>query len=289
MGVAGNRRRLNAHERRTAALLLAVYGTHQAVLDWTRRIPAGADPTDPNLTTAVFAFRAGLVGVMLSAQDVISRAAQIAAEQGHADALAAVSDFTDPSTGAPQDSGTASTPYLEQIVTDAPSRLAGALMARLGTDGPGSNLTAAAAGVIAATAARLLLVARQAIIDAYRAAQAAVFAQAPDVEGWVWTSMLDPTTCAFCYMMHGTWHTADENLSSHPFCQCVQVPTTLKAAEYAQSDPQFGTDLFAALGAAQQQDILGPGRFALYSAGMPLTRMAGDRGMLPLRDLRRTA
>lgn len=263
--------------------MLAAYGQHRTVRDWVARIPTDAPPHDPNLTSAVFAYRAALVGFALTADTIIARARQIAAAQGRQDALDLVAALTDSEGLDVADGGDAGGgSSLDQLALDAPHRLAAALMSRLGLGG----LAGAAGAVITAVAGRALLTSRQAIIDAYRQAQSRVFGAAPDVSGWIWTSQLSANTCGFCYAMHGTWHPDSDALDSHPACQCLQEPSTLSAAEYAQTDPTLGTDLFAALDPAAQRSILGPGRHALYEHGMSLQAMVGDRSLLPLRDLR---
>ena len=286
--VAGNRRRLHAHERSTAAALAVAYGLHPAVKEWARRIPDTTSPTDPNLTQSVFAFRAGLAGYRLTAAGMIAVATAEATRMGRADAqllVGATQAIADaPFYGDAGDSGDVAN-GIDLIANDAPHRLAAALMARLGL---GGYLTAAQQ-VIAATLGRVLLVNREQIAAAYRAAQQDVFAGTADVSGWVWISELSAYTCGYCYAMHGTWHPDTEIMETHPWCACSQDPSTLSAADYAATVPVLGVEVFAKLSYAMQRIVLGPSRHDLYRSGIPLQAMVGPRGLLPVHQLRRLA
>ena len=286
--VAGNRRRLHAHERQAAAALAVAYGLHPAVKEWARRIPTVTVPTDPNLTQSVFAFRAGLAGYRFTATGMIAVATAEAARMGRADALllvGATQDLNDaPFYGDAGSSGDVAN-GIDLIANDAPHRLAAALMARLGL---GGYLTAAQQ-VIAATLGRVLLANREQIAAAYRAAQHDVYASTVDVMGWVWISELSPFTCGYCYAQHGTWHADSDIMETHVWCSCVMTPSTLSAAEYAASVPVLGVEIFAALPSSVQRTILGPSRHDLYRSGMSLEAMVGPRGLLPVHQLRRLA
>ena len=85
----------------------------------------------------------------------------------------------------------------------------------------------------------------------------------------------------------GGWYAANGIVVHN--CGCSQEPSTLSAAEYAASEPILGTEVFAALPSKVQRTILGPSRYDLYRSGIALETMIGDRGMLPVHQLRRLA
>lgn len=69
-------------------------------------------------------------------------------------------------------------------------------------------------------------IARTEILGAYREAKReAHIANADLVDGWIWYAQL-ATCCGACWAMHGTEHTNDEVLESHPNCRCTMVPKT---------------------------------------------------------------
>jgi hypothetical protein len=74
--------------------------------------------------------------------------------------------------------------------------------------------------------------------------------------------------------MHGTRHSIDERFASHIVCRCVMVPETLTWAELGfpgipdtDLDIELGTVAFDRLSTAEQQSILGPGKYNAYRAG----------------------
>lgn len=114
---------------------------------------------------------------------------------------------------------------------------------------------------------RVETIARTEHMRAYReASRQSYLANADTVTGWTWTSAADRRTCPACFAMHGTLHTVDEVLDDHPRGRCSMAPSVRSLAEIV-GDPSIpdtrpviakGEDLFAALPAEQQQEILGP-------------------------------
>lgn len=135
-------------------------------------------------------------------------------------------------------------------------------------------------------------IARTEVMRAYREATGDVYRQNRDVlDGWVWLAELDETTCIVCTVMHGTIHSVDESLDSHPNCRCTQVPLLKGQA----SGIELGTEAFANYDEERQRSILGPGSYDLWkSGGAELTdfvrhgedpRWGGYRERVPLKDL----
>jgi SPP1 gp7 family putative phage head morphogenesis protein len=122
---------------------------------------------------------------------------------------------------------------------------------------------------------RALNIARTETITAYREGTRQTYRQNTDVlEGWIWHSALGPTTCAACWAMHGTLHSADEKLDGHPRCRCAMVPFTkswealgFEGLPDTRPDIPRGTELFNRASAATQLSVLGPKGYALYKAG----------------------
>lgn len=71
------------------------------------------------------------------------------------------------------------------------------------------------------TLGMLTVVARTAIIDAYRESTIAVYA-ANNVNGWIW--VVDSGPCDFCLSMNGTIHLLTEKFESHNNCRCTTKP-----------------------------------------------------------------
>lgn len=74
----------------------------------------------------------------------------------------------------------------------------------------------------AITIGMLKVLARTAIIDAYRESTIAVYA-ANDVDGWVWVN--DSGPCDWCLSMNGTVHLLTEKFESHNNCRCTTMPS----------------------------------------------------------------
>lgn len=118
---------------------------------------------------------------------------------------------------------------------------------------------------------RALTIARTEVMRAWRESSRATYQQDPAVDGWTWWSALDRRTCASCWAQHGTVHPLGEAMATHPNCRCVALPKTVsfRSLGIDLDDPvvEAGPDLFAALPADTQTDILGPGKAAAYHAG----------------------
>lgn len=141
--------------------------------------------------------------------------------------------------------------------------------------------------------AKARLIARTELLHSYRAAALERYAINPAVTGWYWLAALDGKTCPICWGMHGTVHPSEEPFGSHPNCRCTPVPIV-----GGRPLPELGEDRFAALTLGQQRAILGPGRLAAYSEGVPLGAMIQtaqhpvfgvSRQLVPVRGLAQRA
>ena len=121
---------------------------------------------------------------------------------------------------------------------------------------------------------RALTIARTEQLRAYRNGSHLTYRANEDVlQGWVWISAADGRTCAACFAMHGSLHTVDETLESHPNCRCVPAPHTRPWSDFGFPDdgmPQLPTDgpaIFRTLPKAEQERILGKAGAAAYRRG----------------------
>jgi SPP1 gp7 family putative phage head morphogenesis protein len=123
--------------------------------------------------------------------------------------------------------------------------------------------------------ARALTIARTEMLRAYRSATLETFrANANVVQSWMWHSALDRRTCAVCWAMHGTVHSIDEELESHPSCRCAMLPLTRGWGELGidgvpETSPKIepGEAIFARQPASVQRAVLGPGKYRMYQQG----------------------
>ena len=146
-----------------------------------------------------------------------------------------------------------------------------------------------------------LMVSRTEILSAYRGAQLTNFKANSDiVDGWIWNCALDLRSCAYCIGLHGSFHTLDEDMETHPNCACDMIPHTrswndlLEAngidstADIADTNPVIpsGESWFNSLSAADQQSILGPAKYnALQSGDIQFSDLIGDGGEASLKSL----
>lgn len=172
--------------------------------------------------------------------------------------------------------------------------------------GTGKNPLLVARDIVKATdmpgwqAARI---SRTEMMSAYRSSSLDVWRQSQVVQGWVWETAQDERVCAVCWAMEGTVHTMDEDFDTHVQCRCTPIPQTMSwgdllGSEFADISDAVsipgGEEAFAGLAQDEQARILGPGRFDLYSGGMPLSDMVrttsgpvwgGGRELIPLYQL----
>ena len=105
------------------------------------------------------------------------------------------------------------------------------------------------------------------------ATRAGYLANADVVRGWVWMSALIPgRTCMACVAMHGTIHGLDEVLNDHHNGLCAMLPLV---GENPLAVP--GPDWFRKLPKRDQVEMMGPGKYAAWKAGVfEIEDMAGE-------------
>jgi SPP1 gp7 family putative phage head morphogenesis protein len=122
---------------------------------------------------------------------------------------------------------------------------------------------------------------RTEIHRAHRESTRAAFkANSGHLNGWIWMADLSARTCAACWAMHGTKHSLDESMGTHPNCRCTMMPWTKSFAELGINvDPSLetrvevptGSDVFSNLSLRDKIAILGPEGYDAYRQGAQLT------------------
>lgn len=122
---------------------------------------------------------------------------------------------------------------------------------------------------------RALTIARTETLDAYRsAAKLGEEANTDVLAGWTWVASLTTRTCPACWSMHGReFETTDPGPNGHQNCRCVRAPRTKTWRELGFTVDEPGSVLpnsqatFRQLPDADQRAVLGPRRWAAYTAG----------------------
>ncbi len=101
-------------------------------------------------------------------------------------------------------------------------------------------------------------------IYSYREANRASYLANNDVvQGWIWYADL-VQACPACLAMHGTQHPLTETLNDHHNGHCAMLPLTIGQTNALAG---AGERYFTGLPEAQQEKLLGPGRYAAWKAG----------------------
>lgn len=122
---------------------------------------------------------------------------------------------------------------------------------------------------------RALVIARTETLRSYREATKRNYENNSDIlSGWVWLSAADERTCGSCWAMHGSFHSLDERLDDHPNGRCSMVP----AVKGAYTPLKPGPEAFEDLPEEKKLAILGPAKYAAYSAGdLTLEDLVGQK------------
>ena len=119
---------------------------------------------------------------------------------------------------------------------------------------------------------RALLISRTEVIRSYRETHRELYQRSDVVKGWTWYA--ETNACPVCCCEHGSEHTNDETLESHPGCRCSMVPLTKSWTELGYDgipdkrlQIESGADRFAGLPEAEKLAVLGQARLDAYNAG----------------------
>jgi len=105
---------------------------------------------------------------------------------------------------------------------------------------------------------------RTSMMYAHREASRAQYVANEDVvDGWVWWSSKDASTCMACLANHGKVFPLTERLNGHYNCRCVSIPHVKIWSEPEQT----GEDWFSTLSEAQQKEMMGAQTWDAWKGG----------------------
>jgi len=111
---------------------------------------------------------------------------------------------------------------------------------------------------------RALTVARTEQLRAYRKASTEQMKASGVVEGWIWRSAMQTTTCLGCIAMDGTEHDLDEELDDHPNGRCFKQP---KIIGLAPVETRSSEDWFRSQPEERQAEMMGDRLFEAWKEG----------------------
>jgi SPP1 gp7 family putative phage head morphogenesis protein len=134
-----------------------------------------------------------------------------------------------------------------------------------------------------------LRLARTEVLNAYRSSTLQTYLENSDViASWTWICALNGRVCPSCWALHGkVFPVTTTFFPNHVSCRCTSIPNI----RGEKSNVQSGTVLFRELPIPQQQTILGPGRYEMWSSGevdslMDFTMLTRDREWGPSYQVR---
>jgi SPP1 gp7 family putative phage head morphogenesis protein len=300
-----HRRELLAGERAAAGRMVEAYGAawrriKASLDDLTAEIAAAGDEASPAWLYRQARYRALLAqteaelrrfAIVAEAEIVAGQREAVQAAQAHAaeQVAAALGEppagvivafdrlpagATEELVGALAD-GSPLRDLLDELGPSASAAVREALVAGVATGQGPREIARRIRAALGGDLARALTIARTETLRAYReASRRAYLANGDVVRGWTWHAARSPRTCAMCWAMHGTVHRLDERMATHVNCRCAMVPLTRTWAELgfpgaadARPAVERGEVRFRRLSEADQLAVLGPGKFAAWTAG----------------------
>ena len=133
--------------------------------------------------------------------------------------------------------------------------------------------------------ARAETIARTEMIRAAReGTRAAMLANQDIIKGYQRVCAGDQRVCVVCWALHGQTWPLDKPVASHPNCRCTIIPILLSYEELTGNPGGLPSpmapdreELFAQLTEQEQVEVLGPMRYRLWQAGLPLEKMGRVR------------
>ena len=111
---------------------------------------------------------------------------------------------------------------------------------------------------------RSLTVARTEQLRAYRRAGTEQMKASGVVDGWIWRSAMQSTTCLACIAMDGTEHDLDEELDDHPNGRCFKQP---KISGLEPVEARSSEDWFRSQTEERQTEMMGDKLFEAWKEG----------------------
>lgn len=163
------------------------------------------------------------------------------------------------------DSGSPLQSILRTLGNEMASYMQDALMASVASGVNPQTLSAMIRKKGGTHLARLITISRTETMRAYRESSLRSYQAHPDVVGgWMWRSALTTRTCPVCWAMHGTEHTTQERMASHPNCRCTMLPLVRGFPPYKTAT---GEQAFRGLMVEEQRRILGDAKYNLWRQG----------------------
>jgi SPP1 gp7 family putative phage head morphogenesis protein len=163
---------------------------------------------------------------------------------------------------------------LEGFGVDAASRVRTVLTTGLALGNNPRVVAPAVRKALGTSAVRSLTIARTEMTRAHRTASQETYrANSQVVRRWRWLCAKQTRTCAICWALDGEEFDLDEPFASHVNCRCTTVPVTATWEDLGfkgiaeRPKPRTGAEVFADLDADKQRQILGPGKYEMYSTG----------------------
>jgi len=108
------------------------------------------------------------------------------------------------------------------------------------------------------------------------------------IKRWRWSCAKSARTCIACIVNDGTEHPLDEPMAAHVNCRCTMLPVPISWNELLGVDnipepqmPESGMAWFERQGPLTKLRMLGPSRYMLYQAGIPMGAMVSERSAGP--------
>lgn len=154
---------------------------------------------------------------------------------------------------------------LDRLGGEAASEIRQSLIGGLGSGHSAAKIAREIRSVLDAPRWKALQIARTETMRAYRQSSLATYAANSDVlNGWIWTSTLSTRTCLACWSLHGTFFPLSKQFfAAHVSCRCTSIPSVKGSGPNITA----GAVVFNELPVAQQQTILGPGKYQMYASG----------------------
>jgi len=170
---------------------------------------------------------------------------------------------------------------LAEIAPDTTQKVKDALMSGVARGAPVRTIAADVRKASGIARNRAMVISRTEVMRVYRETSFEQYRRSSVVKGWIWIA--EVTACPVCSAEHGSEHTLDETLASHPGCRCTALPQTLSWRELGFNLPDArpeivaGPQRFASLPEADRLSILGRSRFDAYERGeVTLEEMVRD-------------
>ncbi len=174
---------------------------------------------------------------------------------------------------------------LDELGPEASKQVRQALIAGVATGQHPTVIARQVREALGGNLVRALTIARTEVLRSYREATRQVYqANADVVAGWYWHAALGKRTCLYCVSKHGSFHSSNERLESHPNCRCTMVPATKSWSELGFRDiPETrvqvepGRHWFDRQPYDVKTAIMHPAAYEAYRTGWPWRELIRER------------